>query len=89
MAAPRALREEGSMAVGRVDGERMRVEVGKRDWNVVVRRGVCDVPPDRMTSSISITSRSAPATASLTRVAMLVKILEASSSYRVRFIVLV
>ena len=49
MAAPRAGREEGSMAVGRVEGESMRVEGGKRDCRLVDIRGVWDVPPERMT----------------------------------------
>ena len=37
------------MAVGRVDGERIRVLGGKRRWRLVEMRGVCDVPPERMT----------------------------------------
>ena len=49
MAAPRAAREEGSIAVGRVDGESMRVVGGKMVWSCVEMRGVWDVPPDRMT----------------------------------------
>ena len=49
IAAPRAERDEGSMAVGRVEGDRIRVFCGKRRWRLVEMRGVCDVPPDRMT----------------------------------------
>ena len=49
MAAPRACREEGSMAVGRVEGERIRVEGGKSRSRFCEMRGVCDVPPERMT----------------------------------------
>ena len=37
------------MAVGRVAGDIMRVVDGKVDWRRVERRGVCDVPPERMT----------------------------------------
>ena len=37
------------MAVGSVDGERIRVLGGKRRWRFVEMRGVCDVPPERMT----------------------------------------
>ena len=40
MAAPRAAREEGSIAVGRVEGERIRVVRGKRDWSRLEIRGV-------------------------------------------------
>ena len=53
IAAPLALREDGSMAVGRVDGEIMRVVEGKIDCTRVDSRGVCDVPPDKMTYFIS------------------------------------
>ena len=49
MAAPRAERSDGLMAVGDVEGERTVVVGGKRAW---IRRaifGVCEVPPERMT----------------------------------------
>lgn len=49
MAAPRADRDDGSKAVGRVEGERIRVSGGKRDWREDEIRGVCDVPPERIT----------------------------------------
>lgn len=49
MAAPRAERDEGSMAVGRVEGERMRVVGGNRRVRFWEMRGVWDVPPERMT----------------------------------------
>ena len=49
IAAPRAERDEGSMAVGRVEGDRIRVFCRKRRWRLVEMRGVCDVPPERMT----------------------------------------
>lgn len=53
MAAPRAEREDGSTAVGRIEGERMRVSAGKRDWREDEIRGVCDVPPERITCQTS------------------------------------
>jgi len=49
MAAPRAARSEGLMAVEDVDGDRMVVVAGKTDWRIVAMRGVWDVPPERMT----------------------------------------
>ena len=49
MAAPRAKRVAGSMAVGKVDGERIRVWEGKRRCRFCEIRGVCDVPPERIT----------------------------------------
>lgn len=49
MAAPRAARSEGLMAVEEVDGARMVVVAGKRDCRFVAMRGVWDVPPERMT----------------------------------------
>lgn len=48
MAAPRAARSEGLMAVGEVDGERTVVEEGKADFRREAILGVCDVPPARI-----------------------------------------
>ena len=50
MAAPRALREEGSIAEAVVEGAVMVVVGGKREGEEsrVGRRGVCDVPPERI-----------------------------------------
>lgn len=49
MAAPRAARSDGLMAVEEVDGDRMVVLEGKRlrSWDAIL--GVWDVPPERMT----------------------------------------
>lgn len=47
MAAPRAERSEGLIAVGYVDGERT-VVVGKTDCRMRAILGVWDVPPERM-----------------------------------------
>ena len=52
MAAPRAERSDGLMAVGEVDGERMVVVGGKREVRRLEMRGVWDVPPERMTFEI-------------------------------------
>jgi len=49
MAAPRAQSSEGFRAVGEEVGERMVVVGGKRREMEVERRGVWDVPPERMT----------------------------------------
>ena len=49
MAAPRAARSEGLMAVDEVAGARMVVVAEKRDWRFVAMRGVWDVPPERIT----------------------------------------
>ena len=49
MAAPRADRDDGSIAVGRVEGERMRVVGGKSRCRFCEILGVWDVPPERMT----------------------------------------
>ena len=49
MAAPRAAREDGSIAVGSVEGDIMRVDCGKKDCRRVEILGVCDVPPERIT----------------------------------------
>ena len=49
MAAPRAGRDDGSIAVVRVEGDRMRVVGGNKRWRLCEIRGVCDVPPERMT----------------------------------------
>lgn len=59
MAAPRADRSEGLMAVGDVEGESMVVVGGKRERRLDAMRGVWDVPPERMTSFMSRMSRSA------------------------------
>ena len=48
MAAPRAERSDGLMAVGAVEGERMVVVGAKRDWSSRAILGVCEVPPDMM-----------------------------------------
>jgi len=49
MAAPRAERSEGLMAVEDVNGDRIVVVVGKRACRFVAIRGVWDVPPERIT----------------------------------------
>ena len=49
MAAPRAAREEGGRAVEEVEGERMLVVGGKSVAKREARRGVWDVPPERIT----------------------------------------
>lgn len=49
MAAPRAASEDGSIAVGRVDVDKIRVFCGKRRCRFCEMRGVCDVPPESMT----------------------------------------
>ncbi len=49
MAAPRAERSEGLMAVGAVEGERMVVVGAKRDCRRRAIFGVWEVPPDIMT----------------------------------------
>ena len=49
MAAPRADNEDGSIAVGRVEGDRILVVGGKSRCRFCEMRGVCDVPPDSMT----------------------------------------
>lgn len=48
MAAPRALRSAGLIAVGSVDGARIFVDDGKTDTRFEAILGVCDVPPDRI-----------------------------------------
>jgi hypothetical protein len=53
MAAPRAQSSEGLRAVGEEVGERMVVVGGKRREMEVERRGVWDVPPERMTWGVS------------------------------------
>ena len=49
MAAPRAAREDGSRAVGVVEGARMLVVDENRDVRMRAILGVWDVPPDMMT----------------------------------------
>ena len=49
MEAPRAESSEGLMAVGEVLGARTVVLGGKRLASEEARRGVCEVPPERMT----------------------------------------
>ncbi len=49
MAAPRAERVAGSIAVGKVEGERMRVCDEKSRWRFCEMRGLWDVPPERIT----------------------------------------
>lgn len=49
MAAPRAERSEGLMAVEEVDGDRIVVVAGKIACRFVAIRGVWEVPPERMT----------------------------------------
>lgn len=49
IAAPRVASSEGFIAVGKVEGERIRVVGGKRVVRREAMRGVWDVPPDRMT----------------------------------------
>lgn len=49
IAAPRAERSDGLMAVGEVEGERIVVVDGKREVRRREMTGVWDVPPERMT----------------------------------------
>ena len=47
--APRAASSEGLIAVGLVEGAKTFVDCGNVDWTFCETRGVCDVPPERMT----------------------------------------
>ena len=49
MAAPLAMSSDGLIAVGSVEGARIRVVCGKIDATFDAILGVCDVPPERMT----------------------------------------
>lgn len=49
IAAPRADKSDGLMAVADVDGARIVVVAGKRDWASRAIFGVWDVPPQRIT----------------------------------------
>ena len=67
IAAPREGRSEGLSAVAEVEGERIVVVAGKSEVRRRAMTGVWDVPPERMTSSMSRMSRSALRTASSIR----------------------
>ncbi len=54
IAAPRAERVEGGIAVGRVEGARIVVGGGKREVRLVAMRGVWEVPPERITWVVSV-----------------------------------
>jgi hypothetical protein len=49
MAAPRAARSDGLIAVGEVAGDRTEVDAGKSETRLLAILGVWDVPPTRIT----------------------------------------
>lgn len=49
MAAPRAARDEGEREVDEVEGDRIVVLGGNSVERRDAMRGVCDVPPERIT----------------------------------------
>ena len=49
MAAPRADKYAGLRAVDCVEGDQIVVEEGNSEETLDARRGMCDVPPERIT----------------------------------------
>src|SRR3569833_1881591 len=88
-AAPRACSSEGVMAGAEVLGARTAVDAGKMYLKLAAMRGVCAVPPESMTSSMSRTSRPAFLTTDSTSRLKPSKTERAMVSYRSRLMVLV
>src|ERR1700761_6485502 len=88
-AAPRAASSDGFIASVRVAGADTMTCSGNEDFRLFAIRGVCDVPPERITSETSIGSRPAFETTERTNRDNAWKIFAAINSYRVRLIVAV